>query len=76
MITKSFYNEASLGNEDCMRLGAELNTVLRPIFARYIEMGYSPREMTEIIANVSATLSAVHILRMQREFRKKNEGRG
>lgn len=40
-------------NEDARALDREFSKVVRPIFKKYLDMGYSPREISHILYGIA-----------------------
>jgi len=45
-----FFDENNKYTEEALYLDTEVSKLLRPVYDKYIEMGYGPREISHIIS--------------------------
>lgn len=62
MAKKSLYHEKHYTyTDDANQLDLEASNLVRPLFKKYVDLGYSPREIAQIIA-VAAHMEECEIL--------------
>lgn len=59
---KSLYNEDFSLNDDGAKLDNEATAALEDVFARFVEQGYSPREISQIVGISLNVLELFHVL--------------
>jgi hypothetical protein len=71
---KSLYDEKYFRyTEDAIALSSEAHALLKPAFEKYMEMGYSPREISQIIqTEVGMVECQIVLCRTSKDVKKKN----
>lgn len=62
-VSKSLFDcEYNRYTEEAVKFGAEINSVVQPVFKKYVDIGYNPRELEYIMYDEISLLSKAYIL--------------
>lgn len=67
---KPLFDQYCIGNDDAAELNTSFYKSVQPIFQEYVNAGFSPRDIAQIMHGVVSMVESATILRMQRLARE------
>lgn len=67
---KSLYNEHDEWTETTRRCDQDVRNALTPVFEKWVSLGYSPREIADVIMNFATYEASCTILKLRMERKK------
>jgi hypothetical protein len=65
---KTLFDKNNRFSPDCENLDYQIEIALRPIFDQFVNMGYSPREISHVVNLTAMNLEMEEILTQRRDL--------
>lgn len=72
---KSFYKDGLQPSQECLDFQKEADIVMNAIYKKYMELGYSPREITAILHSVVGSFGATKTVQLTMKQRNKGKSK-